>query len=134
VTRDQVERHQASKADTVEATERPIVTTNIRVDDPPVGSQTMPLALGDQSLIDGAAELVAAGFVVDALNGRTFQQVVVLIEALPEKFPNVVLVDWDTAATECRRDCFGPDGIQLAQDGRELFADLIAEAAASQRV
>ena len=41
--------------------------------------------------------------------------------------PNVVLIDWDSRADECEGDCLAADGLHLATDGREFYADLIRD-------
>ena len=41
--------------------------------------------------------------------------------------PNVVLIDWDSRADECEGSCLAADGLHLATDGREFYADLIRD-------
>ncbi len=40
---------------------------------------------------------------------------------------NIILIDWNTLADDCRGDCFAADGLHLAPDGRQFYADLIGD-------
>ena len=42
--------------------------------------------------------------------------------------PNVTVIDWAEFAEQCPGDCFMPDGIHLAEAGREYYADVITQA------
>jgi hypothetical protein len=47
-----------------------------------------------------------------------------LIRALPDRYPNVVVLDWDLIATTC--DCLAGDGIHV--EDRAVYAEAISEA------
>ncbi|MGI9052955.1 MAG: acyltransferase family protein [Ilumatobacteraceae bacterium] len=47
--------------------------------------------------------------------------------ALPQRFPNVTILDWAALAPQCPGDCFW-DGIHVNPAGRRYYADLIAQA------
>ncbi len=48
-----------------------------------------------------------------------------LIRALPDRYPNVVVLDWDQIATTC--DCLTADGIHV--EDHTVYAGAVAEAA-----
>jgi hypothetical protein len=48
-----------------------------------------------------------------------------LIASLPSRYPNVQLIDWNTAVGSCPGDCLYDDGIHLPPDGRRYYAQLI---------
>jgi hypothetical protein len=48
-----------------------------------------------------------------------------LIFSLPSRYPNVQLIDWNTAVGSCPGDCLYDDGIHLPPDGRRYYAQLI---------
>ena len=48
-----------------------------------------------------------------------------LIFSLPSRYPNVQLIDWNTAVGSCPGDCLYEDGIHLPPDGRRYYAQLI---------
>jgi hypothetical protein len=52
------------------------------------------------------------------------------IRALPERYPNVVVLDWQLVAELCSGECFTGDGIHLDRDGSEFYADEIEKALA----
>jgi hypothetical protein len=51
------------------------------------------------------------------------------LRAVPARFPNVVVVDWDQRAITCGSSCLHPDGIHLRPAGQAFYARLIADAA-----
>lgn len=51
-----------------------------------------------------------------------------LIRALPGKYPNVTVVDWEALSAECPGVCFASDGLHLTADGADYYAGLIADA------
>ena len=53
------------------------------------------------------------------------------IRSLPERYPNVVVLDWQLVSELCSGKCFAGDGIHLDRDGRTFYADQIALALAS---
>ncbi|MGA0205408.1 MAG: acyltransferase family protein, partial [Ilumatobacteraceae bacterium] len=53
------------------------------------------------------------------------------IRSLPEKYPNVVVLDWQLVSELCSGKCFAGDGIHLDRDGRTFYADQISLALAS---
>jgi hypothetical protein len=50
------------------------------------------------------------------------------IRALPERYPNVVVLDWQLIAELCSGKCFTGDGIHLDRDGSVFYADEIEKA------
>ena len=50
------------------------------------------------------------------------------IRALPERYSNVVVLDWQLIAELCTGECFTGDGIHLDRDGTEYYADEIEKA------
>ena len=50
------------------------------------------------------------------------------IRALPERYPNVVILDWQLVAELCSGECFAGDGIHLGRDGSAFYADQIEKA------
>ncbi|MGA1158033.1 MAG: acyltransferase family protein, partial [Ilumatobacteraceae bacterium] len=53
------------------------------------------------------------------------------IRSLPERYPNVVVLDWQLVSELCSGKCFAGDGIHLDRDGRTFYADQISLALAS---
>ncbi len=53
------------------------------------------------------------------------------IRALPERYPNVVVLDWQLIAELCTGECFTGDGIHLDRDGSVYYADEIEKAVAA---
>ena len=53
------------------------------------------------------------------------------IRALPERYPNVVVLDWQLVSELCSGKCFAGDGIHLDRDGRSFYADQIVQALAA---
>jgi hypothetical protein len=53
------------------------------------------------------------------------------IRALPERYSNVVVLDWQLVAELCSGECFTGDGIHLDRDGSEFYADQIEKALAA---
>ena len=53
------------------------------------------------------------------------------IRALPERYPNVVVLDWQLVAELCSGECFTGDGIHLDRDGSTFYADEIEKALAT---
>ncbi|MEO1059516.1 MAG: hypothetical protein AAFY28_21635 [Actinomycetota bacterium] len=51
-----------------------------------------------------------------------------LIRALPERWPNVTVLDWANLAGMCPGDCLYDDQIHLRPVGQEYYADLVAGA------
>ena len=51
-----------------------------------------------------------------------------LLRALPERYPDVVLIDW--ANEQCPGNCFYADNIHLRPDGRTHFTTLVTSALA----
>jgi hypothetical protein len=47
------------------------------------------------------------------------------ILSLPQRYPNVTLIDWNAAVAACPGDCLYDDGIHLPPDGRRYYAQLI---------
>ncbi len=45
--------------------------------------------------------------------------------AAAQRFPNIVLLDWDNLAPLCPGDCFYDDGIHINQAGQNYYAQLI---------
>ena len=45
--------------------------------------------------------------------------------SLPSRYPNIQLIDWNTAVAACPGDCLYDDGIHLPPDGRRYYAQLI---------
>ncbi len=54
-----------------------------------------------------------------------------LIRALPDRWPNVTILDWANLADMCPGDCLYDDQIHLRPVGQEYYADLVAEAVRS---
>ena len=52
------------------------------------------------------------------------------IRALPEKYPNVVVLDWQLVAELCSGQCFAGDGIHLDRDGVTYYTEQIRQALA----
>ncbi len=50
-----------------------------------------------------------------------------IIRALPSKYPNVKVLDWQNLSTT-QPDVFYQDGVHLKQHGRDLYAALVAQA------
>lgn len=48
-----------------------------------------------------------------------------LIFSLPDRYPNVDLIDWNAAVGGCPGNCLYDDGIHLPPDGRRYYAQLI---------
>lgn len=48
--------------------------------------------------------------------------------ALPERYANVTVVDWERLADVCPGECFYDDGIHLRQDGQTYYARIILDA------
>lgn len=53
------------------------------------------------------------------------------IRALPERYSNVVVLDWQLVSELCSGKCFAGDGIHLDRDGRTFYADQIVQALAT---
>ncbi len=53
------------------------------------------------------------------------------IRALPERYPNVTVLDWQLVSELCSGKCFAGDGIHLDRDGRAFYADQIVQALAA---
>lgn len=53
------------------------------------------------------------------------------IRALPERYSNVVVLDWQLVAELCSGECFTGDGIHLDRDGSVFYADEIEKALAA---
>jgi hypothetical protein len=53
-----------------------------------------------------------------------------LIRSLPERYPNVKVADWD-ALVDSGAFTMMPDGINLSEEGRALYVQLILEALAA---
>jgi hypothetical protein len=49
-----------------------------------------------------------------------------MIRALPARYPNVTVLDWEALSRACQGDCFYDDGIHLPPDGQRFYADLVA--------
>ena len=47
------------------------------------------------------------------------------IFSLPDRYPNVSVIDWNAAVANCPGDCLYGDGIHLPPDGRRYYAQLI---------
>jgi hypothetical protein len=47
------------------------------------------------------------------------------IHSLPDRYPNVELIDWNEAVNTCPGNCLYDDGIHLPPDGRDFYAQLI---------
>lgn len=56
----------------------------------------------------------------------------VKIRALPERYPNVTVLDWQLVSELCSGKCFAGDGIHLDRDGRIFYADQIDKALAAR--
>ncbi|MBA3984278.1 MAG: acyltransferase family protein [Acidimicrobiia bacterium] len=52
-----------------------------------------------------------------------------LINELPSRYSNARVLDWASVGNDCSGACFYNDNLHLAGDGREFYADRIAEAA-----
>ncbi|MEY3093050.1 MAG: acyltransferase family protein [Ilumatobacteraceae bacterium] len=50
------------------------------------------------------------------------------IRALPERYPNVVLLDWQLVAELCQGECFAGDGVHLDRDGVTYYTEQIRQA------
>jgi peptidoglycan/LPS O-acetylase OafA/YrhL len=50
-----------------------------------------------------------------------------LLAARDQPGDNIILVDWNTLATQCPGSCFAPDGIHLNATGQEYYADVIGD-------
>jgi len=50
------------------------------------------------------------------------------ILSLPDRYPNVQVIDWNTLVASCPGNCLYDDGIHLPPDGRRYYADLIFQA------
>jgi peptidoglycan/LPS O-acetylase OafA/YrhL len=48
-----------------------------------------------------------------------------LLSGIPTRFPNVRVINWPELATRCVGDCFYDDGIHLAADGQEYYAEVV---------
>ena len=40
---------------------------------------------------------------------------------------NIIVVDWNTLATQCPGSCFAEDGIHLNAAGQKYYADVISD-------
>lgn len=50
------------------------------------------------------------------------------IRALPQRYPNVIVLDWERESESCVGECLTRDGIHLDKDGRIFYAQLIWKA------
>lgn len=50
------------------------------------------------------------------------------IRALPARYPNVIVLDWEREANSCVGTCLTQDGIHLDKDGRVFYSQLIWKA------
>ncbi len=50
-----------------------------------------------------------------------------LFEAADQPGDNVILIDWNSRATECGSRCFQADGIHLSVEGQQFYADVIGD-------
>lgn len=48
-----------------------------------------------------------------------------MIRALPARYRNVVVLDWEVLSNECQGECFADDGAHLAADGADFYTALI---------
>lgn len=48
-----------------------------------------------------------------------------LIRALPDMYPNVIVLDWATESENCLGDCFYDDQIHLRPDGQKFYTALV---------
>jgi hypothetical protein len=48
-----------------------------------------------------------------------------LLRTLPERYPNVRVIDWPELATRCTDDCFYEDGIHLKSTGQAYYTDVV---------
>jgi len=47
------------------------------------------------------------------------------LAALPDRFPNVHVIDWPELSTRCVDDCFYADGIHLKSAGQAYYAEVV---------
>ena len=69
-----------------------------------------------------------AGFVV-VLTGKASRGWVAgnnaMLRALPERYPNTTVLDWEVLSQGCPGNCFYNDGIHLPPDGQNYYTGLI---------
>ncbi len=48
-----------------------------------------------------------------------------LLARLPQRYPNVKVVNWPDFAARCTGDCFYGDGIHLKPDGQQHYTQVV---------
>jgi hypothetical protein len=52
---------------------------------------------------------------------------VIMLNVFANPGDNIILIDWNTLATQCPGSCFAADGIHLNATGQEYYADVIGD-------
>jgi peptidoglycan/LPS O-acetylase OafA/YrhL len=83
-----------------------------------------------QNTLDQMMTILADVPVVIAVTGKADRGWIAgnnaMLRALPARFPNTTVLDWEVLGPLCPGDCFYDDNIHLTQAGQDYYAGLIA--------
>ena len=50
-----------------------------------------------------------------------------MLRALPDRYPNTTVLDWEVLSQQCQGNCFYSDGIHLPTDGQNYYTGLVRQ-------